>query len=269
MNTVNCVGVMGKGIAAEFKRRYPSMFADYKKICDKKLLEPGKLWLWQGPDQWVLNFPTKNHWRKPSSLEWIALGLEKFASQYERKGIHEISFPRLGCGNGGLDWEDVRPLMEKYLHRLPITVFIHDHSIDNGQPEHLEGVVAPTSVRTFDGFFQCLRNTIEIPDADLFSSREPQNFKAHFNSDRSLFIDAKDSKTEVSQDDLHGIWIGLLNGLVTRDMLTWSAGSCADELMDILKRIPGVQPVQVQNKEASNAQPALLFRLEHTKTVAA
>ncbi len=126
VNAVNCVGVMGKGIAKAFKDRHPEMFSAYKRICDAGLLEPGKLWLWNSSDQWVLNFPTKVHWRNPSRLEWIEMGLDKFSAEYAHRGINQISFPRLGCGNGGLDWEEVRPLMERYLAPLPINVIIHD-----------------------------------------------------------------------------------------------------------------------------------------------
>ena len=71
------------------------------------------------------NFPTKKHWRKPSKLAYIDNGLKKFVDQYEERGIWEIAFPRLGCGNGGLDWADVAPLMEHHLKPLPIPVYIH------------------------------------------------------------------------------------------------------------------------------------------------
>ena len=111
VNTVNCVGVMGKGLAAAFKKQYPEMFERYKNICDQKLLDVGKLWLWKGPDQWVLNFPTKKHWRSPSQIEWIEAGLQKFVDHYERQGIKEIAFPKLGCGNGNLDWDIVLSLI--------------------------------------------------------------------------------------------------------------------------------------------------------------
>src|SRR6185312_8654562 len=120
--------------------REPEMFAAYKRICEEKLLAPGKLWLWRGSTQMVLNFPTKQHWKNPSKLEWIEAGLKKFVSNYRKLGIVEISFPRLGCGNGGLDWKKVCPLMEKYLSGLPIQVYIHDYTVDVGLPEHMEEV---------------------------------------------------------------------------------------------------------------------------------
>jgi O-acetyl-ADP-ribose deacetylase (regulator of RNase III) len=121
-NTVNTVGVMGKGLASAMKRRYPDMFREYAKLCASHKLDVGQLWLWKTSNQWILNFPTKRHWRNPSKLSYIEAGLQKFIQEYERRGIWEISFPRLGCGNGNLDWGDVRPLMERYLANLPVQV---------------------------------------------------------------------------------------------------------------------------------------------------
>jgi O-acetyl-ADP-ribose deacetylase (regulator of RNase III) len=126
VNTVNTVGVMGKGIALEFRQRYPDMFLKYKDHCSAGLLDIGKLYLYRTEHHWVLNFPTKRHWRNPSKPEWIELGLEKFAATYLAQGITSVSFPQLGCGNGGLNWEsDVQPLMVKYLEKLPIPVYVH------------------------------------------------------------------------------------------------------------------------------------------------
>jgi O-acetyl-ADP-ribose deacetylase (regulator of RNase III) len=118
VNTVNTVGVMGKGVAAEFKRRYPDMYSRYREFCDQGLLDIGKLHLYRTPNKWVLNFPTKKHWRNPSKLEYVEAGLEKFVDTYTDHGITSVSFPQLGCGNGNLEWRDVRPLMEKYLQKL-------------------------------------------------------------------------------------------------------------------------------------------------------
>jgi len=73
----------------------------------------------------VLNFPTKEHWKAPSKLEWIETGLMKFVAEYETQGISSASFPQLGCGNGGLEWTQVKPLMDHYLRPLPIPIFIH------------------------------------------------------------------------------------------------------------------------------------------------
>ena len=136
VNTVNTVGVMGKGVALEFKNRYPDMFQSYKALCDEKKLDVGKLVLWKNSSKWVLLFPTKKHWRNPSKMEYIEKGLEKFVENWDRLGANSIAFPRLGCGNGGLDWEEVRPMMEKYLNPLPLQILIYVDNYDDPKPEH-------------------------------------------------------------------------------------------------------------------------------------
>lgn len=126
VNAVNTHGVMGKGIAAEFKRRYPEMFADYHQQCKLGMLQIGMLWVYKSPGKSILNFPTKKHWRDPSKPEYIEAGLERFSTEYAQLGIRSIAFPALGCGNGGLDWERViKPMMEDYLNKLPIDAFIY------------------------------------------------------------------------------------------------------------------------------------------------
>lgn len=138
VNTVNTVGVMGKGIAKRYKEIYPDMYKQYQKFCEQHLLDIGKLWIYKSDTKWILNFPTKKHWRQPSKIEYVEQGLKKFVETYEEKGITSVSFPQLGCGNGGLDWEkEVRPLMEKYLKDLPIDVFVHIYSENTAGAEHM------------------------------------------------------------------------------------------------------------------------------------
>ena len=138
VNTVNTVGVMGKGIAKRYKEIYPDMYKQYQKFCEQHLLDIGKLWIYKSDTKWILNFPTKKHWRQPSKIEYVEQGLKKFVETYEEKGITSVSFPQLGCGNGGLDWEkEVRPLMEKYLKDLPIDVFVHIYSDKTAGVEHM------------------------------------------------------------------------------------------------------------------------------------
>lgn len=133
VNTVNCAGAMGKGIALEFKKRYPDMYLKYKEICEQGLLEPGKLWIYPVPDSdlKILNFPTKKHWSSKSKLEYITSGLEKFVNTYKQKGITEIAFPLLGCTNGGLNYQGVLPLMINTLNPLDINVEIYCNGIDD------------------------------------------------------------------------------------------------------------------------------------------
>lgn len=137
VNTVNTVGVMGKGIAKEFKSIYPEMFEEYQQLCERGILDVGDLWVHKTHHKWVLNFPTKRHWRSPSKAEYLEAGLKKFAQIYQDARITSISFPQLGCGNGELDWKtESKPLMEKYLNGLPIEIFIHVYSGSGFKPEH-------------------------------------------------------------------------------------------------------------------------------------
>lgn len=137
VNTVNTVGVMGKGVAYDFKRLFPDMFGQYRELCERGQLKIGMLWLYKTPNKWVLNFPTKDHWRNPSRLEYIKAGLEKFEQAYADMGIHSVAFPPLGCGNGQLDFEtQVQPLMHRYLRNLPIDIFIYPHHPEGFVPEH-------------------------------------------------------------------------------------------------------------------------------------
>lgn len=118
-NTVNCVGVMGKGVALTFKNKYPEMFADYKAKCDQKEVRPGIPYLWENDQVQILNFPTKRHWKEDSRIDDIEAGLKYLSENYETMGIQSIGMPALGCGNGGLDWSDVAPLIDKYLGPIP------------------------------------------------------------------------------------------------------------------------------------------------------
>lgn len=133
VNTVNLDGVMGKGIALQFKKLYPDMFVKYQSFCENKLLDIGKLWLYKSDKKWILNFPTKKHWRNPSELEYIEKGLQKFVDTYKEKNITSIAFPKLGCGNGGLQWEIVKPIMDNYLKNLPIDIYVYEDQYDTGK----------------------------------------------------------------------------------------------------------------------------------------
>ena len=129
VNTVNCVGVMGKGIALVYKLRYPAMFDIYKSYCSSRHIDIGKLWLYKGEpnDPWVLNFPTKKHWKFPSKIEYVVKGLEKFIATYKEKGITSIAFPLLGTHNGGLDKDEVLSIMTQYLSQCDIPVEIYEY----------------------------------------------------------------------------------------------------------------------------------------------
>ena len=129
VNTVNCVGVMGAGIAFEFKLRYPEMYAAYVGLCDKNQINIGTLWLYKDKSNSILNFPTKKHWRLPSKIEYIEAGLEKFVTSYKEKNIQSIAFPILGGDRGGIPQKKSIDLMTKYLAELDIYIEIYKYSL--------------------------------------------------------------------------------------------------------------------------------------------
>lgn len=119
VNTVNCLGVMGAGLALEFKLRYPQMYENYRQKCHEKQVTTGSLSTYKTEDNLlIINFPTKFNWRYPSKMEWLEEGLKYFTQHYQSWGIKSVAFPKLGCEHGGLDWQNVKILMEKYLTNL-------------------------------------------------------------------------------------------------------------------------------------------------------
>lgn len=123
VNTVNTVGVMGKGIALQFKERFPMNFKIYKAACKKGEMLVGKMLVVKentlNGEKLIINFPTKTEWFKKSEYSYIEDGLKDLANVIEKYKIKSIAIPPLGCGNGGLKWEKVKPMMEKYLGQLP------------------------------------------------------------------------------------------------------------------------------------------------------
>lgn len=126
VNTVNCVGVMGKGVAEQFKKRFPDMFEDYKSRTDRKGVRLGEPYFFQDSSGvQIVNFPTKDHWRSPSRLADIERGLDYLAAHALEWGITSLALPPLGCGNGGLEWSEVGPLIWSKLHKLPIEIEVY------------------------------------------------------------------------------------------------------------------------------------------------
>lgn len=123
VNAVNCVGVMGKGIALQFKKAFPDNFKAYKKACDAEQVQPGKMFISDAGSlmqiRYIINFPTKRHWRGKSKMEDVDSGLKALVEEVKRLRIQSIALPPLGCGNGGLDWNAVRPRIEHAFSELP------------------------------------------------------------------------------------------------------------------------------------------------------
>lgn len=128
VNAVNCVGVMGAGIALEYRLRYPEMFEKYQQFCENKLLDIGKLWIYKADaDRWILNLPTKKDWKHPTKEEYLHKGLAKFVDEYKSKGIESVAFPLLGSDKGGLGHEKSVSILEEYLSDLDIPVDIYHY----------------------------------------------------------------------------------------------------------------------------------------------
>lgn len=126
VNTVNCVGVMGKGVALEFKKAYPAMYEDYEARCDRKQVRLGEPYLYRDlSGAMIVNFPTKDHWRSASRLADIERGLDYFVAHAAEWGIRSVAFPPLGCGNGGLEWSEVGPLIYSKLHNATFDVEVY------------------------------------------------------------------------------------------------------------------------------------------------
>jgi len=126
VNTVNCVGIMGKGIALQFKERFPEMFKDYMDRCKCNEVKLGKPYLFKKLfPPWILNFPTKDHWRSVSKLEDIIHGLSYLIRHHKEWGITSLAVPPLGCGYGQLEWKIVGPTLYRYLSQLDIPVELY------------------------------------------------------------------------------------------------------------------------------------------------
>lgn len=124
INTTNCVGIMGKGVALEFKKRYPKMFKEYRKLCLNKKFTPGDIWVWNKNEDHIINFMTKDHWRNPSKYQYIKKGLKLLHEYLKQFNSIKIAIPALGCGHGGLDWKIVSKLITENLQDLNIEIYI-------------------------------------------------------------------------------------------------------------------------------------------------
>ena len=252
VNTVNTVGVMGKGIAKDFKTIYPEMFQQYQELCEKKQFGVGQLWLYKTEHKWILNFPTKKHWRQPSRPEYIEAGLQKFADIYHIYRITSISFPMLGCGNGELGWEtQVQPLMEKYLSRLPVTAYIHlQHVKDRFAPEHrkireikrwLRG--EPESL----GFTEVWTDLVEhFKEPTIVEPLDGSpSFTVKMGMDNlELCLDTNSGTYALPMDAILDLWQQVRQaGFVPADRLPGGLDQYAEYVVPVMAQLPYIHPV--------------------------
>ena len=164
VNTVNCKGVMGKGLALEFKYRYPEMFLDYKLRAEKGEIKIGKLTLWDNKDIKIINFPTKFDWKYPSKIDYIKEGLNFFKSHYRLWGINSVAFPGLGTDQGGLNFKEVVSLIKDCLGSEEISIEIYEYTSDSKDRlfEKLSGKMAKWTLQDFKNEGISKKNATEI-----------------------------------------------------------------------------------------------------------
>lgn len=136
VNTVNCVGPMGKGVALEFRRRFPEMFEAYKQTCERRELRPGQILPYRKCQPWVLNFAVKDDWKHPSKIEWVEQCLEKFCEWYPKVGLKSVAFPWMGAMNGRIPLDWIQDVTRQYLE--PLTdIDVEVYTFDPSAPDPL------------------------------------------------------------------------------------------------------------------------------------
>jgi O-acetyl-ADP-ribose deacetylase (regulator of RNase III) len=264
VNTVNTVGVMGKGIAKEFKAKYPDMFDAYKQLCDSKRLDIGKLHLWRAPDHWVLNFPTKTTWKFPSKLSYIEDGLRTFVSTYKELGISSISFPPLGCGNGNLNWKDVRPVMVEHLARLPIPIYIHERHVDTKfVPEHMEGLLQVRAPASFSDFLQDIQRT----EGRFKTTESNEPFLVRIDDNGNIIAHKSGRDVKVPVELIEHVWGTLQIGPVTSDAFSSeNERKSKSYLFPVLSSLPYLKLANsARNENGVNKRGHSLFLVRSTE----
>lgn len=256
VNTVNTVGVMGKGIAKDFKTIYPEMFIQYQLLCERKQFHIGQLWLYKTRHKWILNFPTKKDWKQPSKIEYIEEGLRKFVSTYADKGITSIAFPMLGCGNGGLDWDrEVRPLMEHYLKNLPIDIYIHLYRQDpfDVEQRNIKKIKKwlrsePTAL-PFTEVWEDLFEVLSSQDSFFTLDTKIGFTTTVINKPQmGLEIKAQGKMYRVFFDDLVDLWQHIRSlGYVMSSSMPNELGQYAPYLISLLDNLPYLKPVLISS----------------------
>jgi len=262
VNTVNTVGVMGRGIARDFRAIYPDMFARYQQKCEKGEFDVGQLMLYPTPNKLIVNFPTKRHWRSPSKIEYIEAGLQTFVNSYADFAITSVAFPQLGCGNGELPWDNqVRPLMEKYLSSLPIDILIHLYDGDGDFVEHVESEKMRAWLRSeprslpFSEVWQDISalfrevnpNCLTIAGHQVRLCSDSQSSE---DNGLSILVDSEEAIFQL--DEIRDIWFKLRNaGFLTERDLPTNLRAVYSVLFEILVLLPYVTKAHLIQESAS------------------
>lgn len=170
VNTVNTVGVMGKGVALQFKKNFPANFKEYKRLCELGDLVTGKVFVFHTGTiynpKYIINFPTKEHWRANSRLEFIVSGLKSLVDEIRKLGIKSVAIPPLGCGNGGLSWKDVFPLIEAAFDQIPEVRALVFEPAGAPTPIEMTNRTSPPQMTTGRAAIIGLMNRYAVPGYD-------------------------------------------------------------------------------------------------------
>ncbi|AKH70084.1 putative phosphatase, C-terminal domain of histone macro H2A1 like protein [Spongiibacter sp. IMCC21906] len=232
VNTVNCVGVMGKGIALQFKKKWPQNFKAYSAACKAGQVKPGSMFVYDlgglATPRFIINFPTKAHWRNASKLADIESGLADLLEVVRERGIGSIVMPPLGCGNGGLDWRDVRPLIERYFAEVDIELRLFEPQegaapveleVNTPAPKMTPGRAAILALlKTYQALDYGL-SKIEVQKLAYFLQEAGQSLKLNFVKDKfGPYADnLRHALDRMDGHYLHGVGDGVVESQITPD----------------------------------------------------
>ncbi len=258
---------MGKGIALRFKKVYPEMFRQYRDHCEHGRFKIGNLLLYKTPHKWILNFPTKKHWRHPSRPEYIEAGLKKFRERCAEMGIASVAFPQLGCGNGELDFDSqVRPLMERYLDNLSIPVLIHVRQNLVDTPEHhdpkriAEWLRSEPSALPFDEVWQDLVDVLS-KEAEFQTRTTQTRFSVQLATDppELVVVSSGRKSARITEEELIDFWQQLRDHGLTHRGIAPNHRHLS-YLMPVFEHLPYIRQVAVSelaSRLTSNPAAAL------------
>lgn len=278
VNTVNTVGVMGKGIALAFKKLFPDMFREYQRLCELGEIRIGSLHLYPTDTKIVLNFPTKIDWRNPSKLEYIEAGLRTFVATYEAAGIHSVAFPPLGCGNGELDFAVVRPLMHQYLEPLPIRTYIYAPLPRQVTPEHRSPDSMAAWLRASPKFLAWNEVWTDLQvhfrdRCEVYTITREGRFEVQLADDNpdELRLWTSGRNFRLAKDDFQELWAQLREyGTVTSTHVPVHLERRAAYMLGILHVLPYVRSLQMANSfeelRTNNTRALQLIPIEADST---
>lgn len=235
VNTVNCVGVMGKGIALQFKKKWPANYKAYAAACKAKQVTLGKMFIYDlgalATPRYIVNFPTKGHWRSASQLADIQSGLADLVKQIQDLDIRSIAMPPLGCGNGGLAWNEVRPIIEAYFAQIPEVELRLFEPNAKAAPVNLEINTAPpkmtpgrAAILALLEIYQSLDyglSKLEVQKLAYFLQEAGQNLKLEFAKEKfGPYADnLRHALDRMDGHYIHGVGDGVVDSEITPDKI--------------------------------------------------